>query len=307
MLHRIACTTLSAVFLAAVLAAAAVAQEEPKNAPTDVTLTTSDKVQITATYYKPDEPGKDTSAVLLIHGLGGSRVDFHPLAVALQARGYAVLVPDLRGHGESKTVKGSTKTLDWEEMNRADFLLMFAGGTVGSGDIQTCKEYLRERHNAGELNIEKLALIGADFGGVLALNWAAIDWSWRDLPGFRQGKDVKAIFLLSPPWNEKGVGVSTALNHPGVASKLSVYTLVGKQDGARLRDGKKIFNMIEKHHKDPKKDGVYFGELPGTKLRGTQLLHADAAAPQQLIGFLEQHVKTIKSEWEERKNPLESE
>jgi non-heme chloroperoxidase len=43
-------------------------------------------------------PGGARVAVL-IHGSAGSSVDMHPLASLLQAQGYTVYVPDIRGHG----------------------------------------------------------------------------------------------------------------------------------------------------------------------------------------------------------------
>ncbi len=39
---------------------------------------------------------------VLFHGSAGSGVDMHPLALALQAAGFAVLVPDVRGHGANR-------------------------------------------------------------------------------------------------------------------------------------------------------------------------------------------------------------
>jgi pimeloyl-ACP methyl ester carboxylesterase len=44
-------------------------------------------------------PASGGKVAVLVHGSAGSGVDMHPLALALQAKGYAVLVPDIRGHG----------------------------------------------------------------------------------------------------------------------------------------------------------------------------------------------------------------
>lgn len=45
-----------------------------------------------------------TPGVLLLHGLGASRELWAPVAAELEARGHAVLVPDLLGFGESRTI-----------------------------------------------------------------------------------------------------------------------------------------------------------------------------------------------------------
>jgi non-heme chloroperoxidase len=54
-----------------------------------------DGAQLTFREY----PGSGRQVALLIHGSAGSSRDLHPLALALQAAGVNVLVPDLRGHG----------------------------------------------------------------------------------------------------------------------------------------------------------------------------------------------------------------
>ena len=68
-------------------------------------LQTSDGLELTLTYYRGTK-GKQTIPVVLLHGWKQSRNDYKDLAPALQAQGYAVIVPDLRGHGESTHLKG---------------------------------------------------------------------------------------------------------------------------------------------------------------------------------------------------------
>src|SRR5262245_46352244 len=73
----------------------------------------SDGVKIAATYYVPDgaPPAGGWPAVMLLHGLGGSRTDTRtPLGMSLNGvaetqlapQGYAVLTFDARGHGQSE-------------------------------------------------------------------------------------------------------------------------------------------------------------------------------------------------------------
>jgi alpha-beta hydrolase superfamily lysophospholipase len=47
-------------------------------------------------------PASGNRVAVLVHGSAGSGVDMHPLALALQATGIAVLVPDIRGHGANR-------------------------------------------------------------------------------------------------------------------------------------------------------------------------------------------------------------
>jgi dienelactone hydrolase len=57
-------------------------------------------VKYSATYYFGNAD-KDTAPVLVLHNKAGNRADFKPLAELLSQQGYAVLAPDLRGHGKS--------------------------------------------------------------------------------------------------------------------------------------------------------------------------------------------------------------
>ena len=80
-------------------------QPEPPK-PEDVSLTTGDDLELKATYFAGTK-GPDSIPVIIIHGLGPkcNRLDFTDvggLADYLRATlGCAVIVPDLRGHGES--------------------------------------------------------------------------------------------------------------------------------------------------------------------------------------------------------------
>ena len=65
-----------------------------------------------------------TSAVpiVLLHSWkSDGRKEFEGLAKYLQAEGHAVLVPDLRGHGQSKKFQGTDVPLDQAKLRNADF------------------------------------------------------------------------------------------------------------------------------------------------------------------------------------------
>ena len=116
---------------------AAEADQQP--APEEVTLETKDKVQLACTYYAPSKPpqpaseakedpnaeataeedpidGKRVIPYIILHDWESSRKDTAALAEFLSAQGNAVIIPDLRGHGDSTTVAGYDK-----EINAADF------------------------------------------------------------------------------------------------------------------------------------------------------------------------------------------
>src|SRR6266566_6289763 len=77
----------------------------------DVALPMDDGVSLAATLYLPDgtAPQGGWPAVMLFHGLGGTRASMAPIATGFLANdGYAVLAYDARGHGAS----GGVVTLD---------------------------------------------------------------------------------------------------------------------------------------------------------------------------------------------------
>jgi predicted acyl esterase len=70
---------------------------------TEVSLMMDDGVHIFASLLEPagSPPTGGWPGVMMFHGLGGSHKDLLPLADTYVARGYAVFVPDARGHGAS--------------------------------------------------------------------------------------------------------------------------------------------------------------------------------------------------------------
>jgi predicted acyl esterase len=83
--------------LAGVLAAPGAARA------TEVSVPMDDGVPIFASLLEPSGPPPTGGwpGVMMFHGLGGSHTDMLPLAQAYVAKGYAVFVPDARGHGHS--------------------------------------------------------------------------------------------------------------------------------------------------------------------------------------------------------------
>ena len=95
----------------------------------DRMITMSDGVQIAATYYAPDgsPPAGGWPAVMLLHGLAGSRTGATALGLSLNSiaesqlvpQGYAALTFDARGHGQSQglvSVDGPREIQDVREL-----------------------------------------------------------------------------------------------------------------------------------------------------------------------------------------------
>jgi len=184
-----------------------------------------------------------------------------------------VLVPDLRGHGRSKLqyLGGTARELDAAKLAPADF------GAMVTQDMETLKSFLLKKNNAGELNLEKLCIVGAEMGASIALNWALTDWSWPQYPGFKQGQYVKGLVLLSPQRNLRGLTINAPLNSPLLNRGVSMMILVGNEDAELLSQAQRIHTMLARFHPVPaegeeaKYQTLFFKGLD-TKAQGAKLL-----------------------------------
>jgi pimeloyl-ACP methyl ester carboxylesterase len=303
---------LSAVVFVAIAAGAAHAQDtaakaegDKRPAAVDIAPKTRDNVQLAATFYPAKKPGKEVVPVILLHGLKGSRADMQALAMKLQDAGHAALAIDLRGHGGSTKQAlpgGKERTIDPARLAKNDISNMV------QYDVEAGKKYLMDRNNAGELNIDKLCIVGADLGAVVAANWAVLDWSWPALATGKQGQDVKAVVLLSPPKNVRGMALMPALGKREIASKLSWLVAYGEQE-SDAKDAKTAAGQLEKWLPTPsadeakEKQALYILPLP-TQLQGTKLLSAENfnVAPK-LMNFIDLRLVKKSHPWADRKSP----
>jgi 3-oxoadipate enol-lactonase len=92
------------------------------------------------TYGDPANP-----VLLLIHGIGADHAMWKPQSVSLPSSGYFVIIPDLRGHGES--------------------------GVPENFRITDCAHDLHDL--LGILHIERVHLIGVSMGGMVAQQFVA--------------------------------------------------------------------------------------------------------------------------------------
>jgi pimeloyl-ACP methyl ester carboxylesterase len=255
--------------------------DEPAE-PEDLTLTTAGRLKLAVTYY-PGSKGKESVPVILLHGFKGSRKDFTKeggLAPYLQTElGCAVIVPDLRGHGESSVISRGSKDekITAATLRPADYMAMVQ-------DMRRVKDFLWEKNNRGELNLNKTCVVGVEMGASLALDYAVDDASGYEqrtpFYGLRQlqlGCFIKALVLISPEWTCKGFNAASVSRAPPVAqeyvrNRLKVLIFVGQKDGAALKEAKRVEDLFKKLRKsEPSDKSVLLGKL-ATSLQGIKAL-----------------------------------
>ncbi len=201
------------------MAAGLSAQQVEIPAAEEVILVTSDYVQLYATWL-PGIHEKETLPVIMLHGWGGGqgndkdRSSLLKMAEYLQANyGFAVLVPDLRGHGKSISLENSTPLPDRDRW-RADQI------TAMIEDIEACKKFLLQKNNEGQLNIDLLSIVAEDELSMHAAIWTLRDWSYLPIAGRKQGQDVKALALIDPVRSFRGVNANNVYRRQCLPGKL---------------------------------------------------------------------------------------
>lgn len=273
-------------------------QNDAPPAPEQLALETKDGVQLTATWYAGVNR-KDSIPIIMLHDWEGNRNQYSGLATYLQSLGHSVIVPDLRGHGDSMRVRGRDMTLDREKFNRTAIAAM-------GEDIEACKRFLMEKNNKGELNIEFLTVVAAGESSVLAVTWAIKDWSWPVVGGRKQGQDVKALVLLSPEKTFKGLSLNTVMRSDllgggGPRPPLSIMVAVGARNSRSAREAKTMYNNFQKKRPELDltgtpaeqqqqvldKQDLFIEELP-VDYQGVLLVdpRANLGLPEKIGGFL---------------------
>lgn len=113
-----------------------------------VLLSTYDGIELAAQLYLPDSKDKWSPGIVVCHGFGSRKESYASFGELASAGGYATLIFDLRGHGES-------------------------GGQVDANIFNDVAAALLYLQNRPEVNPMSIAIRGSSLGGWLAIHTAS--------------------------------------------------------------------------------------------------------------------------------------
>jgi len=301
-------------------------------APKTISLDCDDGVVLNVVYYAGMR-GRDTVPVVLLHKRQGRMNDFISLIQPLRNAGHAILLVDLRGHGKSLLNKRNPdRPLSAETLRRDGFVAM-----VGY-DMMAVEKFLAEKNNDGELNIDKLCVVGAEMGAAVGLYWTRLNWDRAGNALGKRGQDIKALVMISPQSDVPGLNLQMALKTPAPVGMIvteerkqlkrdskslmraptadfrrdvSVLIQVGKSDKKAAATANRLESQLSTYRRkfEPFPEGgrkdakdVYLPDYI-TSLQGTKLLDAtNLNAVDHIVKFIDIHLVKRKIPWQNRHN-----
>ena len=208
---------------------------------TDQPIQMGDGVKLATTYYVPDgaPPAGGWPALMLLHGLGGSRNAGSPLGMSLNAvaetqlapQGYAVLTFDARGHGQSEGVV----SID------------------GPREIQDVRELFNWLAARPEINAQHIGALGYSYGGgailratVEGVPFAAIApaITWTDLYSALLPQDLARSGVVLGFWESIAARAAPEVQ-PIVNDTLAGRNLAGVHAFASQRSTRSLLGTIK--------------------------------------------------------------
>ncbi|MBC7816537.1 MAG: hypothetical protein IAG10_06595, partial [Planctomycetaceae bacterium] len=227
------------------------------------------------------------------------------------------------------------KAVGGSDLKSADYQLMVR-------DMDGIKRFLFEEHQKGNLNMRKMAIVAPGMSAAIGITFAAADWQkapWDDAATVAgrtpRGQDVQAMVFLSPEITLPGVAAHNVIpQFKAIGAPMAALILVGKTDKQDKDQAKTLFRQLggdpaktaapkkaaepkktakekeKEKEKEPEKENkerLFYIEL-NAGLRGTELLGKKLGIEDATIGFLHDHVQTLKGpdyEWRDRKSKLE--
>ncbi len=230
----------------------------------------------------------------------------------LQEEGYAVITVDLRFHGESKVGgapgvtnvnQGTSKNKDKKKAG-IDLRPIDLEAMV-EYDMEAVKGFIKDEHQAKNLNMNKMGIVGPEMGASVAVAYAALDWDKAPYDDAQEGyqtprgQDVRAIVLISPQEKFKNMAIAkviTALKNPDLNI---AFLICSGSESLDKKESKKIFEMAATPAINEKR---MYQESYAAKLTGTDLLDKNLRIEEHMLVFFNEHLKKLNSPWRDRES-----
>ena len=247
-------------------------------------MVTTRRIDIGAVNLVVDEAGEGGRPLLLVHGYGGARRDFGPLIEPLAERGWHVVAPDQRGHGDSDDLNEESAysfasfagdllellaALGWDEIVLLGHSM---GGMVAQTFALAAPDRLRglilmdTTHKDVRMDPELVALAAkvARENGMATivemsrdiddpLETAAHRRLCETVPGYREFGDEKQLACDPLMYAAMAIEITTPHDRLGRLAAIDCPTLVivGEQDAPFIKPSQRdVTHWLSPHHAD---------------------------------------------------------
>ena len=230
-----------------------------KTVTKDYKTLTKDGFSMTAKLEYPKIKDKtDFSTVVLLHSLGYSSEWWETLPDELLNKGYAVLLIDLRGHGNSVYNSKLTR-VSWNSLTNNAFAKY-------PDDVITIINYIKNENKRKFFN--NWAIVGCDIGAITAINVA----NKIEYP-------PKTIVMLSPLVGTRSLYAPVKLAE---LNNIDVLSITGKSDIVSIEAN----NYLKKFAQS-----TYAEYTAESKSNGMLLLKHDATLAKVITSWITQYIK----------------
>lgn len=244
--------TLFTMFLNCVYAA------EIKTVTKDYKVVTPDKFTMTAKLEYPKIKGKTTyKTVVLLHSLGYNSGWWSTLPQDLLEKGYAVLLIDFRGHGESVYNSKLVRT-SWTGLTHNAYIKY-------PDDVINVLDYVKKENK--RVFFDEWAIVGSDIGAAVAVHVAnKIEYK------------PKTIVMLSPLVKAKGIYVPIKLAE---LNNIDILSISGKKDVSSFRANAYLKKFAQ---------STYTEYISESKLTGMLMFKADETLSKVIVSWVSQYL-----------------
>ncbi len=222
-----------------------------------VEYTTSDGVVIIGDYWMPKDANTPAPAVILLHMYRSDRSAWRPLISALEDAGFAIMAIDMRGHGES--IKPEDRKLEKRVRERDPVLFR-----AMHRDVFGAYRWLQQRP---EVDLSRLAIVGASVGCSVALDYAVRD------------KSVDTIVLMTPGENYLGVDSVEDIKQYGRRPVLMLTSEEERPNGPQALSELAKQAELKTYTKSSIHGTRMFGKVPGVRQYITAYLKKNIGGP----------------------------